>query len=912
MNSRKPAVANKVAAPYVTSHKFTPPLPLPNALRRHRLLSKILTDNHFSSVIIQGPAGHGKTTLMEQVLQELSNNGHAVGWLSLDESDNDISRFSACLGTLVRHALKQRPGDIAIESPPGVDAGTGMVENILLELERAEKSVALFIDEFQVINDPLIISLLESLLERLPPNITFYIGSRSIPELARGRLMISGRVIWMTPEELCFTWQEVFDFLHNVGLEASEAEAEAFQQRTGGWPAVLQLLQLALKGGRVSRSTLLAWASGCQNELRDYLAGNVMSYQSPDRRQFLLQTSILRRLTAPLCELLTGVVDAQPILEEFVDQGLFIRSVDPEHRWFKYHSIFSDYLVAQLERSEPGTSTALHATAADWFRRHGHHEEAIYHATRARQFELAADVIVDWIPNLIRTARLRTVERIADLLPYDLFSSRPVLLWGSAWALLFLNQLERAQQSLAELERYLAREEDDAALSRSLVVLKCAETLNRDEAFCELPGFEELAIETGDMSKQQCFEAGALANVKAINLLQQRRFAEARQMAILGESMGVRGEAAFSGAYSTSLLAYALISEGQLESALSHLQAALNGEHLKLQGSFASTSLTAVYGFALYEAGQFARAESLLRDAIDMIAQTLPVDWLISAHLALARATLLSESGDTDHREILDNGERLGLINRTPRLVSAIRLERIRLAVLDGNLHAARNLKNLLDAYPVPRLPPGWTHFSQGCDDSLVCEARLAIHGGDPTAALDMLAEPIAQCEASNHVRRQIKLLVLRALAYAELGDTDAAMAALALALEPAARGGYVATFVEEGPRCMALLVQGLESGYLDDSGPVRQFLQKLLSDAGEQIGGNRDNAPENQLVESLTRKELRILQLVVSGATNAEMADQVFVSKNTVKFHLKNIYAKLNVANRVQATSVARSMNLV
>jgi LuxR family maltose regulon positive regulatory protein len=906
------AAAQSAVSRFATSHKFTPPPPLVNALRRHRLLSDVLANSRYAAVVIQGPAGHGKTTLMQQVLQDLAQEDVSVGWLTLEESDNDISRFSACLTTLVNNAL----GDLSAARAdiPSQDnaLGTGMVESILLNLESAGQPIALFLDEFQLIDDPVIINLIDSLLERIPPSITFYIGSRSIPELARGRLMISGRVKWLTPEELCFTEQEVHDFLQKVGLEASQNEAEAFQQRTGGWPAVLQLLQLALKSGRLSRHTLLAWAAGCENELRDYLADNVMSHQSAERRRFLLRTSILRRLTAPLCEALVGTDHAQPVLQELVNQGLFIRTVDVEHNWFKYHSIFSSYLVTQLERGEPEAATGLHAIAANWFGRHGHHEEAIYHATKAGEFDLAADVIADWIPTLIRTARLRTVERVADLLPPALLNTRPILLWGRTWALLFLNQLERARQSLEEFEHCQSEEDTPGVMARSLFVLRCAEALARDQPYCTLPWFEGLAIATDDMPRHRCFEMGALANAKAINSLQAGKFAQAREFALLGESLGARGEAAFSSAYSTSLLAYALILEGRLEQALKRLQAALNEEQLKVQGSFASTSLSAVYGFALCEAGQFARAESLLRDSIDMIAQTLPVDWLISAQLSLARSTLMSQGDDSDHQEILDNAERLGLINRTPRLVHAIRLERIRLALLEGNCQQAANMWDRLDSSGLPDLPEGWGHFSQGCDDEFICNTRLAIQCGDPAAVTGPLDAAAGEARTANYTRREIKLRILQAITYDALNKDDRCRQAIGTALDLAAPGGYLSSFLEEGSHCLVIVEQF--AGAMPDPwrGKLADFVLRLLTDAGVQVAGRDGARPATERVETLTKKELGILRLMVSGATNAEMADRVFVSRNTVKFHLKNIYAKLNVSNRVQATSVARNLNLV
>jgi LuxR family maltose regulon positive regulatory protein len=910
MESRAPAVLDPVVAPLAPSHKFIPPLPLSDALARGRLTSGIHGKNRYCAVVIQGPAGHGKTTLMQQLLQEAGTTGAAAGWLTLDESDNDISRFSACLTRLVSTALEGLSASAAPASGRVKSAGT--IETILQALTGVGRPVALFLDEFQVLEDPVILGLLNSLLERLPPEVTFYIGSRSIPELARGRLMISGRVKWITPEDLCFTQREVHEFLQNVGLPASESEAQAFQERTGGWPAVLQLLQLALRSGKLSRSTLLAWAAGCQSELRDYLADNVMSHQPPGRREFLLRTSILRRLTAPLCELLVDITDAQQILQDLVTQGLFLRSIDVEYRWFRYHSIFSDYLKAQLQRNDPKVVNDLHGKAARWFRDQGHHEEAIFHAIEAGQSKLAADVLDQWIPDLVRTARLRTVERLVDILPHRALQSRSMLLWGRTWALMFLNQSERAKQSLEEFEQSLAETGATAGLRVSLMVLKCAEALITDESYCALPWIDSFPIQTGAMERHKCFEMSCLANAKAISRLQQSRFAEAREFALLGESLGARGEAAFSGAYATTLLSYALILEGRLVQALGRLHAAFDDEHLQVQGSFASASLAAVYGFALYESGNFVEAESQLRDSMDMIKQTLPVDWLISAFLSLARATALSETDGKDSQEIVDDGERLGLVNRVPRLVRAMRHERIRLAVVKGNCTEARSLIRMLGQFASPELPRGWVDFAEGCDDSFVCTARFGIYCDDPLKYLAALQTEISAARETHHVRREIKLQILLGLAHDVLGDTDATSTALLEALVLAEPDGYVSSFLEEGPRCLDLLARLLDSGSVKLTDQLRNFIQRLLATVSAELAPAETGGSARELFEPLTRKETGILKLVVNGYTNAEMADQLFVSKNTIKFHLKNIYAKLGVSNRVQATGAARKMSLV
>jgi LuxR family maltose regulon positive regulatory protein len=899
------------AADISGSYKFYPPQPLAAAICRHRLLSDISSGPHYSAVVIQGPAGHGKTTLMQQILGRCREDGIATGWLTLDESDNDISSFNACLRTLVISAgPEQTDSGMVLAEQMG---GNSAAENILHLMELIEGPVALFIDELQCLNEPANISLLDSIIERNLPNVTFYIGSRSIPNLARGRLLISGRVKWITPEELCFTAEEVSIFLGSVGLKISQQECEAFRIQTGGWPAVLQLLHLALKGGKIDRNSLFVWVKGCQSELTSYLADNVMQDQSLSRQQFLMRSSLLSRLSAPLCEAITGIKNSQQVLEDLVTQGMFIHALDVEQTWFKYHSIFSSYLKVQLSRTEPERVKKIHLSAANWFLDEGYSEEAIFHAIQAEDYQMAADALSDWMPNLICSARLQTAEHFCMLLPEEVFDSRPNLCWGLCWAQLFLFKQFSAHSTLVKLEEITKRTDASMGLPVSIQILRAVEMLQGDnqEALGELIG--NIPTETGEMASFRCFEMGALSNLKAIHSIQVANFSEARDIALLAESLGNRGHAAFSAAYSVSLMSYAMIQDGHLVQAIRKLKEGLSNKELTIQGSLASASLSAIYGFALYESGNYIEAESHLRDTIDLISKTLPVDWLISAHLSLVRTCALADSDSSDSIECLENAEKLGLTHRLPRLVRAIRRERMRLAHVSGRCKQARLYDDMPDDNSlVPTLPDEWIHLAEGCDDDVISNARKMICCGDPGAALASLKKAIHHASSTGWLRRRIKLLILMGLAHEAIGNQERAKRMLHEAIELAEPGGYIASFVEEGEKCLRLLSRLYAEFEATRNDIKSEFVLRVLQNAGSDTELPAPRQTAGMVFEQPTKRELDILRLVVSGASNAEIADSLFVSGNTVKFHMKNLYSKLGAKNRVNLISVARSFQLI
>jgi LuxR family transcriptional regulator, maltose regulon positive regulatory protein len=911
MNDKESSVSDTGVPAAGRGYKFHPPLLPASSIWRYRLISDVLADTQYSAVVIQGPAGHGKSTLMRQLFDRSQKVGAGVSWLTFDEGDNDISRFNTHLTNLVSNA-------VFLESPGQGDVtgdaqGNSAVENILRLFEATKNPVALFLDEFQCIDELVNLSLLNTLVERCPPNITFYIGSRSVPSLVRGRLMISGRIKWVTPEQLRFTSEEVLAFLNARGLDVTETEAQAFRDQTGGWPAVLQLLQLALRGGKVDRYTLLRWVKGCEHELTDYLALNVMLDQPLERQRFLMRTSVLNRLCAPLCEALTGQKDSQKILQELVSEGLFTSALDFEQDWFKYHSVFSRYLKTRLEAEDASEVLRIHREAAAWFSENGYPEDAVRHAVEAEEYDLAADLLDEYIPDLILGARLQSVDQLCSLIPDAVFRQRPLICWRRIWAQMFLGQQPRARQTLKSLEQcWQGKDEDIGGFSTSLKLLQWSWGLLADDPVQFAKGVDTISITLDDIDKFRCFEMNVVANLRAIHQLQVGNLTGSREWALLGESLGSRGEAAFSRAYAISIIAYAMIQEGHLSQAIEKLRSALGDAELKIQGSFATASISAIYGFALYESGNYYEAESHLRDTIEMISQTSLLDWLISAYLSLARASLLTEGESLDCGDIIDTAEKNGLVGGLPRMVRVMRQERIRLALVNGNCSEAKLIDDIVAVPGEIDIPEGSIHLAQWCDDDVVHRARMHICCADPEDALKILVPQIAQAESMGWVRRSIKLLILAGLARLALGDELHARRSVLRAVELAYPENYISLFIEEGPSCFTILGDIRESGKQRHEDPVSRFIQDVLKLGGYVAETGIEPTQTQAGTDQLTKREMDILRLVVSGATNTEIGDSLFVSYNTVKFHMKNLYAKMGANNRVNLTQIARQLNLV
>lgn len=860
--------------------------------------------------MIQGPAGHGKTTLMQQAWQMSQKAGWSTAWLTLDPSDNDISRFHTHLRQLIFNVVDEGQKPSAAQHRKHA---VGAVDDLLSLLDLVDTPAAFFLDEFQVIQDSVNLNLLTSILERCPAHIKFFLGSRAIPELAQGRLMISGSLRYVTSDQLRFDTEEVHSFLNAVGLEISESEAVMFKEKTEGWPAVLQLLQLALKGNRVDRDTLLVWVKNCPSELKAYLVGNVMSGQSRDIQDFLLLTSPLRRLSGDLCEAVTGCEDGQKTLEGLVEQGMFIRPRDEQNDWFSYHSMFSDFLVAQLEQKSKSRLLETHRAAAQWFIDNELYEDGVLHAIEAEEFELAGDVLVSYSQELIRLARLGTLEQFCASLPDYIFESRPSLSLSYIWALMFLSGHEKARVLTGKLVESTEKQKQTEDISLSLKVIHCVADIAYDHYEKSLELIEEvpfpLNINMGVGQFRQ-FEFGAFANVKTINCLQAGRLQEARELALLGEVLGDSGNSAFSGAYSTSLLAYAMIITGHVTETISYLESALDSKALKIQGSLATASISAIYGYALYLSGNYAQAESHLRDSIVMISKSLPTDWQISAYISLARAAAMNEVDKLDYLEVVDGAEKHAITSQRPRLARAVKRERALRALSSGQLSAAKELARVPNImFNEPELPSGWVHMAENSDDEIISRIRLAIYDGSAQEALSQLATEYDKSRKSGRLLRSVKLLILTSIANHVLGNEDVARKKMLKAVQYATVPGYLSHFVEEGLSCFEVLVSVLRNDAAVLSKEEAAFVSEVCP-KGMILGQVHPRvSSETTILDPLTKREKTVLELVLEGLTNTEIADQLFVSNNTVKFHMKNIFSKYSVRNRVDLIRTAREV---
>ena len=863
-----------------------------DVVSRRRLFSRLDQGLSRRLVLLSASAGCGKTTLLVEWANRVDA---AVAWLSLDEGDNDVARFSAGLLGSLKHCASEQVAAVAASHqsprPPGLDALLTSLANQLAGLPR---EVILVLDDYHLIHSPPIHQYLTHLLDRLPPNLHLYISTRADPPLPVARLRTRNQLLEIRVADLRFRPFEVSAFLIEVmGLELSASDSEELGARTEGWIAGLQLAGLSLQGAR-DPEKLIAAFSGSHEYVADYLVDEVLRSQPGEVTRFLLQTSILPRLCAPLCDALTGEKTGQAMLERLRSANLFISPLDSHRHWYAYHRLFADLLTYRLEAEQAQMVPELHRRAALWHRQQGHEAEAIAHLLSGGDLETAADAIEQVADATLLRSETMTLLGWLRQLPDDMVWNRPGLGLAYAWALMLssysLQGVEGRLSDLADAEPIrIIPLQAFAALFRGRAIEAHRLALSAQDGLLE-----------GDHFLQRVTRWILLASRAASTDLR----ASSDELA-----QGLRMELGAGGslfmAMSLCNLAELYMRQGRLQESKTTYERALALAVDELGDSLP------VAGMALFGLADLAREWNCLEEAEELLLKGLDktVDWAetgaIDAHVTLARVRLAQGERDAALAQV-ERARQLAAQSDATHLDDLlVNLLQARIWLGLGNSRAARQW--LVQAGgdlsgDTSELGEGRSHMDYHLlHHRLLTLARIHLVEGHPREALRLLDELRLAIERRgwDQSRREMEVHSLRALALWGLGRVDAALMALESALAQAEPGGYVRSFVDEGPEMATLLQETVVRGVHAD------YATRLLA-------AFPSSPTKPTLVESLSPRELELLSLVAEGLTNQEVADRLIIAVGTVKAHTSNIYGKLGVSNRVQAVARARDLRLI
>jgi LuxR family transcriptional regulator, maltose regulon positive regulatory protein len=884
----------------------------PERISRPRLLARLDQATACRLMLISAPAGYGKTTLLSA--WAVQHSERRVAWLALDEADNDVARFLIYLGAAIDPCVPQISQRITpLLQPPQPSPPPLILTELINAVARVATPLTLIFDDYHVIETAAIHDALTFLLDHAPMQLNVIIATRADPPLPLARLRGRGQLDELRAADLCFTPDETTLFIERLTQRTlSMPDSAALTARTEGWAAGLQIAAMTLQR-QPETSQFVRTLTGSNRNLLDYLTEEILQQQPADRQLFLLQTSILDRLSGAVCDAITGRIDSQTVLRDLDKANLFIIPLDEDRQWYRYHRLFADVLHQRLQQTRPNDVTVLHRRASVWYAQHGDMPSAIEHALAAGEEDAAADLIEQAAEATLMRGEVTTLLKWIETLPDAVVHARSALCVYHAWALLLAGRpMEsiRARLKDAGVEAETDRVPVEAAVIRAM-----------------------LASMTGDAPHALDLARQALARVPA-----DRLFLRNIALSSLGMAHVLRGEteaavevfteSARVGQQIGNVLfavgalcnvAGLCLVQGQL-----HRAEAILHRALELATDADGRRMPAA-SRALMSLGELARewndletAERDLTEAIDLAQQISSIGTL-AAYLHLARVK--QAQGDANAAtELVQRAEQLAQqTNTTPLDDMLVKVSQARLWIMQGNLAAAAHWGETITAREARGQAPASYDLHEV---ELLTQARLAVAQHRATEALSLITPLLAAAEKLHRVRRLIDLLNLQALALHDLGDTAPAFSALQRSLSLAEPEGFIRTFVDEG-EAMSLLIADFRV-LIEKQSPdpmlrrlalyaaklAAAFPQPLV--AVEATSINHQQSTLNNLVEPLSERELEVLRLIAAGLSNREIAGRLVISLSTVKGHTANIYSKLGVNSRTQAIAAATAQGLL
>lgn len=884
-----------------------------------RQLRQGLEDGHLLT-LVSAPPGYGKTTTVRMWAEQA---GHPVAWVSLEKSDNNLEQFITCVLT----ALQQVEDDLGQTALEIVESGQEInLQQILgllvKDLYSLEQAIILVLEDYHLIEDEKIDRFLEALLNHTIARLHLVITTREDPNLPLTRLRVRNQLTEIRALDLSFSLAEAAAFFSNVmGVQLSKREIEILESRTEGWAAGLQLAALSLKKS-ADKTRFVAAFHGTHRHVLDYLIEEVLKSQPEEINQFLRRTSILDQLSPALCEAVAGQKASARFLHYLESNNLFLVALDEERTWYRFHALFAELLKNQLLQVEPERLDELHERAADWYVQHGFTQKAVEHAFQVSNLAKAFALVERQALPMLFQGEVHTVAGWFERLPESLMQGSPMLLVSKAWAFALMYHRPRLQdieQAAQSAERALDFVHADQALRN-----RVAGYLASVQAYLMQPLVTAGADPTSLIATcQRALELlppdeRGIRSVNALSIgysylrLGDLPAAEKAYGQVVED--GVAGGNWYAAVYGQMGLIALQMQKGELKEALRLCDATIERFNRLLAGRRFPPigDLYGMQGSLLLEENRLAEAEQALTQGLSLIHLMREQHARLRCYSALARLRVIQG----DRAGMLEN--MAALVESWPQVTLYAEALRHRLSLRQpladqASLDAARAWVTPMGDFP--KLPdfasidPVSEIYLDVCLSAAHILARLAARDPKDFALLPAHHQ-LARCErlAETYGRTGwlIEIWLARAALYLVEGRADDARRVLQLALSAAAPRGYFRIFLDESD-LMRPLLESVAPRLKDKQQCA--LVKRLLDAMPAETAAVKTDAADGAL---LSERELEVLRLLAAGESYNEIGQGLFLSLNTVQFHVKNIYGKLMVNKRVQAIEKAREMGLI
>lgn len=885
----------------ILATKFHTPTFTTKFISRPRLIEQINAGVNCKLTLISAPAGFGKSTLLGEYV---TKSNIEVAWISLDRGDNDPIRFLIYFINAIK-IIKPHFGEEILDTLQSQQNTkqefllSEIINQIVLNIPGP---FVMVMDDYHFITDPEIQKMLSFLVENQPQQMHLVISTRSDPPWPLARLRVRGEMNEIRAQDLRFRNQEISQFLiEMMCLNLKSDEIRLLEARTEGWIAGLQMAAISMQSQENITGFIQSF-TGSHRFILDFLVEEVLDQQPLGLREFLLKTSILKRLAGDLCNFVLNIENSQSILLEIEHLNLFLIPLDDQRIWYRYHHLFADLLLHRLKQDHPDVEKQLNLRASTWFSNHGFISDAIEHALACKDYDAAAEIVEQNVVALKDHGELSVVLRWLDEFPEHRLHSRPWLCIAKAWALAYIGNSNETKILLEKAENTLSNNPSDIGhIQGHISAISCYLKLFDGEfAGCIEDGYQALRYLPETDIQTRISVTTTLAS--ALRVTGEIKTAYNLLLDIIEISQ--KSAATQTSVRLKCALAITQVDLGYLQDAIETLESAIAiATRVGIDGRIKVMPVAGhAYvrlGLVLYSMNKLDSALQHVKLGVDLCNRWGQANSIWESHMILT--LILKAVGNNDeYQKALTETETIAnkisskyIMDGTAALMAELWLD-------EGNLDA------VLD----------WVEKSgfKKNDNFQLHEVELyktyvlvLLKQGKVQDALIVLGKMLEISERFNIVEHIIKTYILEALAYHMLGDEDRAINFLERAIRLGHSSGHIRNFIDLCEPIVHLLKK------LVSQGIALEFTNQIIREIqNQQTRNSAATQPIGTLIDALSEREQQVLQLLVTDMKTPEIANELIISVSTVRSHIKSIYSKLGAHSRYEAITKAQALKLI
>ncbi len=883
------------------------PTPFKDTIHRQELFNLLDQAQNKKLVLVSAPAGYGKTTLISDWI--IQNKISAV-WCSIDKRDNDPIEFLKLVVTAIQKQHNEF-GESAMEllKTPGTASVEYISELFINDLLKLESETVLVLDDLHLITNKQVFHSISTLIDYKPPNLLLVLSTRSDPPLSFSRLRSQNEMLELRATDLSFSNNDIsFLFNRRLKVKLTENDLNILQQKTEGWIAGLQLTAITVQGQN-DISGYLKKMAGDNRYIMDYLIEEVLHNQPGEFREFLLKTSVLDQFNAPLCNYILQIEHSQQILEEFEKNNLFIIPLDFEKRWFRYHHLFADLLKHHLLFEFKNEIEKIHLQASEWFFENNFVVESIEHAFKAGSNNKAIEILNEHVESLWVAGQHSVIIDFGEKLTEEKIILNPRFCIFYSWMLITAGKTNEAQNYLNATEKVLVEQQnskDDfqdilGKLSLTYALLYA------------ILGQKNRVIQYSDQAIKNLSDKNPLWNGWAYLTFGDAyhinaNLAESEKFYLLAVEYGRKAQNQYLEITANFRLALCFGRHGKYKSAFKICKEQLDIIHAQKSKQLATeyylTGFYLLYGDLLFEWNECEEGKKYIEKGFELSKKANDISVKVYSYVAIIHLYFSLGEMDKASEKLLELETDPEYSQTTPWLSIHITAWKAELLMQKGELEKASEIL---------------TAYEENLDEEIIKKpeyiqlrlVKLYILQRKPEKALKVIDSVLNL--AYNHDKHYSKFYgyVLKAEAYIVLNNKTEAKKTICKALQLAQEEDYIRLFIEERDILSNLLFELWNDKKITSSVELDSISDTYFSKLIQALNDEKRRVKE-QVDGILTSREIETLQLIARDLTNQEIADQLFISLNTVKTRLKNIFLKLEVDSRRKAVEKSKDQGLI